>query len=440
MSGRLAYTLCELHEEYGEVVRIGPGELSFAPASDQLWKTIYARRPEMPKSLSGTGFPPPPNGVHGIVTGDNATHGRIRKALSAAFSQHALRDQESFLQDYVNKLMRSLQPLEAPVDLVDYFNWTAFDIVSDLTFGESFGGLDKSEYHPWVHKIFETIHALTYVQFALAFGLTPALRLVFPGLVKARTEFFGFAFDKIDDRTSNGNAKGRKDFIGFIQDSTDDSVHLGRQELHTTAASFLLAGSETAATHLSGTIFFLLAHPDEHARLRNDIRTAFQTTADITMQAASHISYLGYVIQESFRMYPPGPITFPRVVTGAGEHLNGHWVPAGTVVGINHYSTYRSSRNFHRPRDFLPKRWLPESEREAKFHGDNRSVLKPFSYGPHDCIGKNLAYAEIRLVLCQLLFQFDLELCEESRDWTKQRVFGSWEKVPLMVRLRERHE
>lgn len=47
-----------------------------------------------------------------------------------------------------------------------------------------------------------------------------------------------------------------------------------------------------------------------------------------------------------------------------------------------------------------------------------------------------MAYHEIRLLAAKMLFNFDLELCEEGRDWTEQKVFVLWEKKPLMCRLR----
>lgn len=49
----------------------------------------------------------------------------------------------------------------------------------------------------------------------------------------------------------------------------------------------------------------------------------------------------------------------------------------------------------------------------------------------------SLAYAEMRLILTQLLLEFDFELCEESRDWNRgQRFYLLWERPPLYMRLR----
>lgn len=53
-------------------------------------------------------------------------------------------------------------------------------------------------------------------------------------------------------------------------------------------------------------------------------------------------------------------------------------------------------------------------------------------------MGKNLAYHEMRLIFAKLLWNFDIELCPESDNWTDQRIFILWEKHPLMVKFKPR--
>jgi cytochrome P450 len=73
---------------------------------------------------------------------------------------------------------------------------------------------------------------------------------------------------------------------------------------------------------------------------------------------------------------------------------------------------------------------------DEKYKDDNRASLNPFSFGPRNCLGKNLAYAEMRLILAKVLFNFDLELVDKDGDWMEgQKVFTLWEKPSLMVTL-----
>lgn len=74
----------------------------------------------------------------------------------------------------------------------------------------------------------------------------------------------------------------------------------------------------------------------------------------------------------------------------------------------------------------------------SPFYNDKRDVLQPFSFGPRNCIGKNLAYNEMRLILARILWNFDLELCQESWEWNEQKSYALWEKPALMCRLKSR--
>lgn len=70
------------------------------------------------------------------------------------------------------------------------------------------------------------------------------------------------------------------------------------------------------------------------------------------------------------------------------------------------------------------------------YKDDHRDAHQPFSWGHRDCIGKNMAWHEMRLLAAKLLFSFDVEVCEESKDWSNQKVYALWEKKPLFCRLR----
>lgn len=62
--------------------------------------------------------------------------------------------------------------------------------------------------------------------------------------------------------------------------------------------------------------------------------------------------------------------------------------------------------------------------------------MQPFSVGPRNCIGLTLAYHEMRLIMANLLWHFDVELsgeCDEG--WLDQSSHLVWDKKPLMVKI-----
>ena len=102
----------------------------------------------------------------------------------------------------------------------------------------------------------------------------------------------------------------------------------------------------------------------------------------------------------------------------------------------------------------MPERWLDHAP--AEYASDDKGAFQPFSIGTRNCenmqipvhdlelrslivvlgIGRNLAYAEMRLVLAKLLWHFDIALDEErTDDWFDQKEWGLWHKRPLYVKL-----
>jgi cytochrome P450 len=95
------------------------------------------------------------------------------------------------------------------------------------------------------------------------------------------------------------------------------------------ASDFVLAGSETAAAALSAMTYYLLRTPEVMRKLQMEIRTSFKSYDAITSKSTLDLPYLGAVIAEGLRIYPPLPFGLPRVVPDGGDTVGGHFVPAG---------------------------------------------------------------------------------------------------------------
>ncbi|PVH91797.1 cytochrome P450 [Periconia macrospinosa] len=194
----------------------------------------------------------------------------------------------------------------------------------------------------------------------------------------------------------------------------------------------MIAGTETTATELSGMTYHLLKNPARMARLTKEIRTAFSSLEDINLVNIAQLEYLNAVIEEGLRIYPPVSVGLPRSVPEGGAKVGGMWLPGGTVVSLAQYAAYHSERNFKDPDSFVPERWMPEGQKE--YGSDDARAFVPFLHGPRNCLGRNLAYHEMRLVLTSVLLNFDLELADDTV-WTDQNVYLLWDKKPLMIKL-----
>jgi cytochrome P450 len=368
----------------------------------------------------------------------------MRRNLSHAFSDKALRQQEPLIQSYVDLLVHRLGEHATEgknVDIMHWYNYTTFDIISDLSFGEPLYCLRDSAYHKWVHLVFAFVKTSGFAATRnkyLLFNILDTLRSLFTlnnNTSRTRTEFFAMARDKVERRLQKiGDGDEKPDFWSYvIANQGNEGKRLERGEMHSNAVTLLVAGSETTATTLSGTTYLLLKNASAYDKLVSEIRNAFATAGDITIEAVNKLPYLVACLNEGLRYYPPVPTGFPRTVPPAGDTISGFYVPGGTAVYVSQHATHHSERNFRDPGKYVPERWLGED----KYENDRREAVNAFSFGPRACLGKNLAYAEMRLILAKVLFAFDLELVDKERDWTgEQKCFTLWEKQALEVRLK----
>ncbi|PLB47616.1 benzoate 4-monooxygenase cytochrome P450 [Aspergillus steynii IBT 23096] len=430
--GTLNQKLLALHEQYGQVVRVAPNELSFTTAT--AWKAIYGpRSDEMPKDPVFSLLTP--TGVPNILTADRATHTRHRRLLSHAFSEKALREQNGIIEGYVKQLITQLsrRANDGPLNLSQWFTYFAYDVIRDLSFGEPCTCLETGTPDAFVSSLPSISKELILFQMLKYYRLTWLRRLFMPTSVSgARARNIARVVDTVTRRTERRT--DRKDFLHYILAAMETEKSISREEINVNAFSFSIAGSEATATALAALVFYICTHPRVYRVLVAEIRDRFAHNAKVTLATVNELPYLNAVLTEVLRIHPPVAITLPRVVPSTGVFLNGRFIPPGTTVGVNHFSTYRASRNFHRPGDFVPERWLVD--RPAEFENDARDAFQPFSFGPRNCLGRNLAWAEMRMVAVRLLLGFDLSLVGCER-WDEQRIWGFWVKTPLWVQLRE---
>ncbi|KAH2272658.1 hypothetical protein KXW63_008868 [Aspergillus fumigatus] len=419
----MVYAVFTAEIEYGDVVRIGPNALVYR--APRAWKEIYGYRTKKGQRTfqkDPSLYVPTPNGVHAIITAAESDHIRMRRLLAHAFSDRALREQESLLHFYADLLVQKLHENlnhshSEVVDIARWYNFTTFDLIGDLAFGEPFHVYLKVL---WFFPI-----------------LSPLTKLLVPRYLHQRREAsFQLTVEKVSRRLHRQT--NRPDFISYILRHKDDENRMSRQEIDANAATFVLAGSETTAALLSGCTFYLLKNPHIYRRLVTEIRSRFQHPSEIRLSSIATLSYLNAVLEESLRIYPPIPAMLPRLVPEEGAMINGEYVPAGeTSVSMSLWSTFHSSGNFHNPDSFVPERWLASPEEEASrcFTMDKKEAFQPFSYGPRNCLGQHLANAEMRLILAKVFWHSDMELCPESENWADQESYNLWSRPPLMVMI-----
>ncbi|KIK41727.1 hypothetical protein CY34DRAFT_24266 [Suillus luteus UH-Slu-Lm8-n1] len=403
-----------LHQTYGDVVRIGPNELSI--------RDVNAVVPLM----GNNGFPKGPHWDGRmaeqsatrtvIAVRDSVEHARRRKPWHRAFSVAALKGYDEILSKRVQQFVTVLEQQTQPFNLAERISHFTFDFMSDMAFGGGSEMLrDGDKDNTW--------HLLeSGLPTALVLSHVPWLGKYYaklPGIGEGLKKFRTFCQSRAMLRRSTGSLS--KDLFHYLIDEAGLERHSSPPTFAEVASDGVLAivaGSDTTATTLSSLFLSLLRHPQAYYRLQAEVDRFFPPGEDVYSTVHHpHMSYLNAVINETLRLFPPVLSGSQRgVPRGDDDKFVGpYFLPEGTNAFVHTYSLHRDPRNFSpSPDTFWPERWLKPEERAALPSFDaklpivhNTKAFVPFSFGPMHCVGKQLAYQELRMVVCAMIHRLN---------------------------------
>ena len=404
MVGKHWTDLVDMHQKYGNVVRIGPDEVSFVSA--QSWKTIH-----------GTGsnsFQRDPNlmavlqkATDTLGSADRETHRLFRNLVAPVFSDSSLRTQEPVIVEVAQRMVYALKErCGTPVDISLVFQWALIDVMGELMLGQSFDCLKNFESPTWVSLMATGKKSFAVIQMVLSFTV-PALlykAILHLPVVQKWIQSLELTKEKTKQRLDRG-ASARRDVMTLMwEEAQGASMIITRDRVERLGSLLFFVGYETTATALSGIIWGLLAAPEAYRRLTDEIRDLRKE--DLRPATLLSLSYLNGVIQEGLRSHNPVGIAVTRIVPKGGAFIDGYHLPEGvsdppfettkltrliinvaqTKCGIPHWASSNLPRHFHEPSKFFPERWLPEED--LRFKSDVLEVVQAFGRGSMGCIGK----------------------------------------------------
>ncbi|KAF2725012.1 putative cytochrome P450 [Polychaeton citri CBS 116435] len=392
------HVLHRLHQKYGKFVRIGPNDLSVTdPDGTQVVSAPNSRCTKSPWYAQDT----PLISMH--TTRDRAMHDRRRRIWSPAFSDRALRGYEERVQVYNDKLIQRIEASNGrPIQANKWLNLFSFDVMGDLGFGKSFEMLDKGETH-WAIKL-------------LGAGMDPLglqipqwlfrTILAIPGAAGEYFTFIDFCNKQLAERMDAHGKKAEPDICHTLIDqyNTASDKKTLLPMLQGDCRLLIVAGSDTTATTLTHLFFHIACNLDWQDLLRDEIRK-HTDGKPILDQAIRDGPILNGMINEALRLNPPVPSGVFRKTPPEGVTIGQTFVPGETVIQMPQYAIGHDEDSYERCEEFLPQRWYGD-ENLIK----HKDAFSPFSSGPFGCIGKNLAYMEIRTVTARILDKFNVAL------------------------------
>ncbi|KAI1159191.1 cytochrome P450 [Nemania serpens] len=423
------------HLQFGSVVRIAPDRLVFNTVT--ALREIY-QNDRLVKSEAYRAAQHRP-GIFNIFTVvDRALHRSKRKLIGQVVSEQSMRAFEPILLQEIETFIKhlfSLSKTGASVDMTPMCRHLSYDTALHLGFGCSLN-LQTDSTNRFLPKAISLgdLRINVCMNFPLLMKWRLHQRIADNVPNSLRDRFFKALHTIISARLSQpvhekhdlcsfmAKAMGKPDRLALVTEAIFFfpaglwNPILIRQYTPTNY-SFETAGETTAAA-LCALMFYLSRSPQCYKRLAAEIRSMFQSGADI--RGGPHLAeckYLRACIDEALRISPPVTGLLWRELAPVEKQIDedllvidGHVIPRGTQVAVSTYSLHHNAEYFPEPFSFRPERWLEDSMYSDATRKIMSDAFAPFSVGSRSCAGKPMAYLEVSLTLAKTLWYFDFEM------------------------------
>eukprot|EP01084_Bolivina_argentea_P218197 370322_1 len=364
--------------------------------------------------------------------GRQLMHSKLIRMLNTKYVNQIFKDIiknefEPFLQNIINDASNP-NNLWYPIEMCSYLT---FNTIYQANFGKACD-LKKDKQYVQFSKDLQSI-------FDWRVGLKQFTLFLFPflkysnwymkDLIELRDRLNDTATNIIEKRrnkTAENEMKKDVDNMTFIDYNNelmkDNKLSEGR--LMADIMIMFLVGTDTTALSLEHGIILLAKQPD----IQHKIRRELQVAVDDEKQSLFDINLLLKV--PCFRALIHEILRISTIVRVLANHylLNEIWYttddgkkyrfPKGSMVTINidyihNYSkneNWKNNENYKR-NDICLENWLND---DGKFQ-QNQSFLT-FGYGKRDCVGRQLALKEIRIILAYLLLNYKLSLKDPKQE------------------------
>ncbi|KAL4798420.1 cytochrome P450 [Aspergillus venezuelensis] len=436
--GDFSTKLYELHEKYGDYVRWTPNYIVVNTA--QGFQDVYGVGS---KCLKAKNYIVLAQKTPSILTVREPKQHRPRKhRIAQALSDENIRRLEPGMQGHIAKFCDTMTPPQpvseksvegwSPVrDMSKWCNYLLFDMMMSMVFSNPLELVSDERFRHIPDAIHQSSRRQSmYIQ-SLPLALLAYFKIDEPILrksVKARDVFVGFIKTVLKTRykkqlqinaeaekVEEGKVRGKKaggDVYSFL-----NAVDISPAELNAECATMIIAGSDTTATALAATFFYLARYRTAYERAAYEVRSKFSDSSEVKLGALlSSCHFLRASITEAMRLSPPVGISLPRETPPGGAVINGTWFPAGCLVGSGIYSIQHKEAHFSDPHTFRPERWLLSTEGEevpSDIANHEPAAYGPFQIGSRGCVGKAIALQELLLTMAHVFVRMDFEAVDE---------------------------
>ncbi|KAK7733126.1 hypothetical protein SLS53_008314 [Cytospora paraplurivora] len=294
--------------------------------------------------------------------------------------------------------------------LADYLS---FDIMGDICFSSPFGMLDKPDNRYVLDVLPQGVNGLNMSGWMPSILRLKLGHILFAKLNQDMKRYEAFANQQSRKRLAMGDEAEMPDVYSHLlkaNRASKDRPLFTDHDLVGESSLLITGGSDTTATAISATFFYLLHNPEAYEQLQAEVHSRFNSINEIVGGAAlSSCRWLRACIDEAMRMSPGVPGLLPRQALAGGVEIAGHVFAEGVDLGVCHYAIHHNEAYYPDSFHYRPERWLEG--------GDNSLVhaaFCPFSIGPRGCVGKSMAIKELMITIARVVWLYEARLCPED--------------------------
>ncbi|KAI1380844.1 cytochrome P450 [Hypoxylon crocopeplum] len=442
LKGQQAASYRALSQKYGHLVRIGPNDL--ITDDPDIIRRMNGARSKYGRSVWYKAMRMDPYLPSLFNIQDAATHDKLKAQLSFGYGgkenptiEDDIDEQLAALVALIRRKYVSTDDELRPMDFAQKAQFFTLDAITKIAYGRAFGYLatdtDVYNYIETVESQLPTLVVISDIPWLCRLVYTETvLRIIGPKPTdkKGMGRMMGVAQEVAGERYGT-DAKDQQDMLGsFVRHG------LTQRQSESEILFQIIAGSDTTATAIRGTMLSLLASPFAYIKLREEIDAAIaegRISSPIKADEAKSLEYLQAVIYEGLRINIPFSGLTMKKVPPEGDTIHGKFIPGGTRIANNFLAVQRSTAIYGSDADlFRPERWLgldPDKQREM-----TQTVDLVFGYGRWGCSGKSVAFIELNKAYVELLRHFDFHLIDPKnpmRTSNRNMFFQSdmWVKV-----------
>ena len=324
----------------------------------------------------------------GLLTSDGDFHRQQRRLVQPAFHKHRVEGYADTMVHLTEEMLEQWQP-GSEVDISREMQQLTLRIILKALFN-----LDSPTQSASLGRAITTV----ITNAIRNFGSVRRLRLDLPftrygRMMAGKRELDTFVYDLIKQRRADGRDVG--DVLSMLLQAQDEGNTMTDKQIHDQVFTFIAAGHETARNTMSWTFYLLSQHPHVLEKLLAELHTVLQGRS-LSVDDLANLPYLDWVINESWRVYPPAWTLIRRAVEAFD--LDGYHFPAGTIAVLSQWVLHHLPDIWGDPEVFRPERWDPASGQQVP-----QWAYFPFGGGPLICIGMPFAELETRLLLATIL-------------------------------------